>query len=123
LVLRISRSPFGYTYVEGSPEEIVSLLKLIQDEWSRDTDDLDDAIRIISNFEVFYEMMRKKFKEYISPRKREGDLIRGLVVVDKIKLMKSGDARIVTVIFDKRVNHYELEHLVRKLNTSLEDKR
>jgi len=118
LVLRISKSPFGYTYVEGSPEEIVSLLKLIQDEWDRNTDDLDDAIRIISNFEVFYEMMRKKFKEYISPRKREADLIRGLVVVDKIKLAKIGDARIVTVIFDKRVNHDELEQLVKKLNTS-----
>ncbi len=118
MVLRISKSPFGYTYVEGSPEEIVSLLKLIRDEWGRDTDDLDDAIRIVSNFEVFYEMMRKKFKEYISPRKREADLIRGLVVVDKIKLVKSSDTGVVTVIFDKRVNHDELERLVRKLSSS-----
>ena len=118
LVLRVSKSPFGYIYVEGNPEEIVSLLELIRDEWGRDTDDLDDAIRIISNFEVFYKMMRKKFKEYISPRKREADLIRGLVVVDKIKLMKSGDTRVVTVIFDKRVNRDELERLVKKLSSS-----
>jgi len=118
LVLRVSRSPFGYIYVEGSPEEVVSLLELIRNEWGRDTDDLDDAIRIISNFDVFYEMMRKKFKEYISPRKREADLIRGLVVVDKIKLAKSGDARIVTVVFDKRVDQDELERLVEKLSGS-----
>lgn len=118
MVLKVSRSPFGYTYVEGSPEEIVSLLKLIQDEWRRDTDDLDDAIRIVSNFDVFYEMMRKKFKEYISPRKREADLIRGLVVVDKIKLVKNGDTKVVTVIFDKRIDHEELRQLVDRINSS-----
>jgi len=116
LALRISKSPFGYTYVEGSPKEIVSLLELIRDEWGRDTDDLDDAIRIVSNFDVFYEMMRKKFKEYISPRKREADLIRGLVVVDKIKLVKNNNAKVVTVVFDKRVNYFQLEQLVRKLS-------
>lgn len=66
--------------------------------------DVMEAIRIIRNFDEFYEFQQKKFKDYVVPDKDISDMIRGAVVVDSLKLMKRGDVREVTVTFDRRVS-------------------
>jgi len=104
LVITLEKSFMGYLFMRGPKDEVLKLLTYLRDNKGRNTEDVIDAIRIINNFNVFYEMAKKKFKDYISPRKNEGDLIRGLVTVDKIKLVKSEKGDEVVIIFDKRVS-------------------
>ncbi|MEM1982648.1 MAG: hypothetical protein QXD94_04590 [Sulfolobales archaeon] len=102
--IRLVRGFIGYTYVEGSCDEVAKILAYLKDVHGRDTSDVNDALRILNNFNSFYDMMKKKFKDFISPRKDEGDLIKGLVVVDKIKLFRKGNVDSVQLVFDKRVS-------------------
>ena len=104
MVITLEKSFMGYLFMRGPKDEVLKLLTYLRDNKGRNTEDVIDAIRIINNFNVFYEMAKKKFKDYISPRKNEGDLIRGLVTVDKIKLVKSEKGDEVVIIFDKRVS-------------------
>lgn len=104
MVIALEKSFMGYLFMRGPKDEVLKLLTYLRDNKGRNTEDVIDAIRIINNFNVFYEMAKKKFKDYISPRKNEGDLIRGLVTVDKIKLVKSEKGDEVVIIFDKRVS-------------------
>lgn len=105
MVITLEKSFMGYLLMRGPKDEVLKLLTYLRDNKGRNTEDVIDTIRIINNFNVFYEMARKKFKDYISPRKNEGDLIRGLVTIDKIKLVKSEKGDEVIIIFDKRVNN------------------
>lgn len=116
MAVKLVKTFYGYVYTESSPEDAVKILEHIRRSWGRDTEDLNDAIRIIKNFDTFYEMLRKKFKEYIAPRKSEADLIRGKVVVDKIKLSKKGGEKVVVIVFDKRVVDESLEEVLKELN-------
>ncbi len=93
----------GYLYVEGECNDLIEILKYLRDKYGRRTADVDDAIRILSNFSIFYDMMRRKFKDFIAPRKDEADLIKGLVTVDKVKLIKEGGKDLGVIVFDKRV--------------------
>ncbi len=111
---KITRTLFGYIRLETDADNAIKVLKYLRDVDGKNTDDVIDALRIIENFDVFYEMMKKKFKDYIAPRKSENDLIRGRVIIDKIKLTKDKVKR-VTIIFDKRVN----EELITKALNSL----
>ena len=110
---KLTRTLFGYIRLETDAEDAVKILNYLKNAGGRDTEDVNDALRIIKNFDVFYEMMKKKFKDYIAPRKSEVDLIRGRVVIDKIRLSKN-DVKKVTIVFDKRVS----EELITK---ALED--
>ncbi len=116
MAVKLVKTFYGYVYTESSPEDAIKILEYIRRSWGRDTDDLNDAVRIIKNFDTFYEMLRKKFKEYIAPRKSEADLIRGKVVVDKIKLSKKGNEKVVVMVFDKRMTGESLEKVLRELS-------
>lgn len=102
LVIRVSRE-LGYVVIEGSVTEICAILNKVAEELGL-TDDLEDALRILKNFDAYYSTLRKKFKEYITPRKSERDLLLGRVIVDKIKLKVEGGQKIASVIFDKRID-------------------
>ncbi|MGC9209882.1 MAG: hypothetical protein ACP5FT_01235 [Acidilobus sp.] len=66
--------------------------------------DVMEALRIVRNFDEFYEFQEKKFKDYVVPDKDIGDMIKGAVVVDSLKLIKRGGEKEVTVTFDRRVS-------------------
>ncbi len=94
-----------YKYVDLPAEDAERLLEAIADVLGRRTQDLNEALRYIRNFEEFYEYMRKKFKDFIAPPKRPEDFIKGTVIVDKVKLYKDeGGARRVVIVFDRRVD-------------------
>lgn len=115
----MSRSFTGYLCVEGPRDKLIKLLTYLRDRCNRRTSDVEDSIRILSNFDAFYEMMRKKFKDFIAPRKDEGDLIRGLVTVDKIKLIKlNGESAVI--VLDKRVNADTIISALRDLGEDFE---
>ncbi|MGC9071178.1 MAG: hypothetical protein ACP5HK_00555 [Acidilobus sp.] len=66
--------------------------------------DVIEALRIVRNFDEFYEFQEKKFKDYVVPDKDIGDMIRGAVVVDSLKLIRRDSEKEVTVTFDRRVS-------------------
>jgi hypothetical protein len=80
------------------------------------TEDVEDALRILNNFDAYYDTLRKKFKEYITPRKSERDLLLGRVMIDKIKLRVEKNQKIVLIVFDKRVNEESILRLVNACN-------
>ncbi|MCD6279097.1 MAG: hypothetical protein J7J11_05400 [Desulfurococcales archaeon] len=118
-VVKITKTLFGYIKLEVDADNALKLLKYLRDVGGKNTNDVVDALRIIENFDVFYEMMKKKFKDYIAPRKSENDLIRGKVVIDKIKLTKN-DVKKVTIIFDKRVDEELITKALESLNIEYE---
>ncbi len=94
----------GYTYVTGDVEDVLALMKAIRDSLGRNTEDVNDTIRILEHFEEFYETMKRRSKDYIAPKKSEADLVRGVAVVEKIRLMKEQGVNKAIIIFDKRVD-------------------
>jgi len=87
--------------------EALDLLECLEEPaWS--TRDLEEAIRIIENFDEFYNYARKKFEEYITPPKDSRDSILGRVIVHKLKLFKENDKELVEIVFDRRFN---IEHI------------
>ncbi len=93
-----------YKWVRLPLEEAVKLLNKVSELLGWKSGDVDEALRYMEHFDEFYSMMKRKFKEFLVPIKRSSDMIRGRVVVDKLKLEKEGDQKIVTLVFDRRVD-------------------
>ncbi len=93
-----------YKFVDLPAEDAIRLLEAITEKLGRESNDIRETIRYIRNFEEFYEYMQKKFKDYIAPPHRPSDYIKGLVVVDKVKLYKREGERRVVIVFDRRVS-------------------
>lgn len=68
------------------------------------SEDLEDAMRIVESFDEHYRYSVKKFKEFLTPAKRESELIAGRSVIDRIRLVKKGEEKRVVFVFDRRVN-------------------
>ena len=77
--------------------------------------DVMEALRIVRNFDEFYEFQQKKFKDYVVPDKDISDMIRGAVVVDSMKLIKEGNKKDVIITFDRRVREDVLEESLKSL--------
>jgi hypothetical protein len=77
--------------------------------------DVMEALRIVRNFDEFYEFQEKKFKDYLVPDKDISDMIRGAVVVDSLKLIKRGDVKEVLVMFDRRVSEEVIAEALKDL--------
>ena len=116
---RLVKSFFGYNYLEGSVEEAVKVLESIR-ELGRETGDVEDSLRILRNFDAFQEMLRKRFKEFIAPRKSERDLIMGRVSVDKLRLIRNSGERKVVIVFDKRVPEDDVVEALEKAGVEFE---
>ncbi|MDM7275143.1 MAG: hypothetical protein P3X22_003335 [Thermoprotei archaeon] len=104
-----------YKSVEVSLEESERLLMEVSRQLGLESQDLDEALRVLRNFDSFYDMARRKFKDYIIPSKSLNDMIRGAVIVDKLKLIKEGDERRVVITFDRRVKEEVIVEALKKL--------
>ncbi len=95
---------FGkYKNVKLSLEEAEKLLSIVTRKLGFESNDVNEAYRILRNFDAFYETQKKKFKDYLVPSKSMNDMILGKVIVDKVKLLKEGDKEYVIISFDRRV--------------------
>lgn len=101
-----------YKYVDLSLEDALKLLYAILNGHGR-TRDLEETIRFLENFDEFHTMMRKKFRDYITPPKDQRDLLYGRVVVDKVKLYVSNNKRRVIIVFDKRYDTNDLISVIK----------
>ncbi|MEM0285290.1 MAG: hypothetical protein QXZ22_05620 [Sulfolobales archaeon] len=108
----------GYIHLELSLENALRFLKLLKKKKGV-YEDIEDSIRILENFDAFYEYIRKKHKEYVAPRKNEVDMLAGRVTVDKIKL-EVDKIKKVTIVFDKRVKIEEITEILRDLGLEFE---
>lgn len=93
-----------YKWVRLSLEEAIRLLNMVSELLGWRSGDVDEALRYMEHFDEFYNMMRRKFREFLVPIKRSSDMIRGRVVVDKLKLEKEDSRRVVTLVFDRRID-------------------
>lgn len=109
-----------YRHVTLPVDEARELLNIIAEKLGKRTNDIDEAQRYIANFDVFYEMMKKKFKDSLAPPKSVDDMIRGNIVVDRVILAKEGDKRIVTIVFDRRVPLDSIEGALKDLGYEVE---
>ncbi len=113
--VKLLQNFYGYIYLDAPVDDAVKLLEGIKEELGVNSEDLNDTLRILTNFQAFYQMIRKRFKEFITPRKSESDLIYGRVVIEKIKLYRAGGQDRVTIVFDKRFRREDLVKILDKL--------
>ncbi|MCE4602116.1 MAG: hypothetical protein F7C08_02025 [Desulfurococcales archaeon] len=92
-----------YRSVDLNLKEAEEFLSRVVDRLGYESNDVNETYRIIRNFEAFYETMRKKFKDHIAPAKSMNDMIRGTVIVDRVKLYTRGDEKRIVIILDRRV--------------------
>ncbi len=109
-----------YITLEVPPEDAVKILKTLKHRLGKGREDVDDAIRMIEHFDIFYDVMRKKFKEYLTPRKNVSDVIRGEVLVDRIKLLRKGETKSVVIVFDRNVNKESLLNILKDMGYEIE---
>ncbi|MCE4624771.1 MAG: hypothetical protein F7C35_02765 [Desulfurococcales archaeon] len=112
-----------YKSVELSVEEAERLVKYVVDRLGMEPNDVNEFFRIVRNFDAFYDVMRKKFKDYLVPQKSMNDMILGRVIVDKVKLIKEGGKKKVIVVFDKRVPEDIIIEGLKELGYEVEVKR
>ena len=101
-------------------DEAERLLDIVTENLGFESNDVNETYRILRNFEAFYETMKKKFKDYLVPSKSMNDMILGKVVIDKVKLIKEGDKRLVVLVFDRRVSVDLIEKSLREMGYEVE---
>ncbi len=109
-----------YKWVTLPRDEALKLLEMIEGELGISPRDLQETMRYLRHFDEFYREMQKKFKDFIAPPHSLDDMIRGIVVVDKIALKKEGGKDIATIVFDRRINVDTLKSLLEKLGYEVE---
>ncbi len=105
----------GYKKIVLPRDKALELvISIIEDRGS--TRDLEETRRIITKFDEFYRIQIKHDKSYLTPSKDMSELIKGLVVIDKIKLIRKDEKEFVEMVFDKRVSSDYINRLVRILS-------
>jgi hypothetical protein len=103
-----------YISVELPADEAERLIRTVASKVGYESQDANEALRYIRNFDVFYEMAKKKFKDYLVPPKSMNDMIRGTVLIDRLKLIRDSGKRVV-VTFDRRVPLEVITEALREL--------
>ncbi len=92
-----------YINIELGLDEAEKFLRTLTKKLGYETQDVSETLRYLRNFDAFYEIAKKKFKDYLVPPKNMNDMIKGTVIVDKIKLIKNEEKKAV-ISLDRRVN-------------------
>lgn len=116
--VKVFKTIGDYVALEALAEDAINVINMLKNNLKRGGEDIEDAIRIIHHFDTFYDFMRKKFKEYLTPRKGLDDILKKRVIIDRLKLIKRGDSRFVEIIFDKSISMDEILTIL--LNNGIE---
>ncbi|MEN3000033.1 MAG: hypothetical protein ABDH61_05615 [Acidilobaceae archaeon] len=112
-----------YKSVELSVEEAERVLMEISRAMGAESQDLEETYRVLRNFDSFYDIAKRKYKDYIVPSKSLNDMIRGTVIVDRLRLIKEGEERKIVITFDRRVREEVLSEAFAKLGYQVEVRR
>ncbi len=110
VVIDIAKSP--HVVLERS--KAVQLLECIANIHGT-TRDLEEALRYIKNFDEFYNYLRRKFEDYLTPPKHPRDAILGKVVIHKLRLFKNNGRELVELLFDRRFDLDVLENCLKQV--------
>ncbi len=105
----------NYKYVEIPLKEVEMLLQILLEKFPNKEKDISEVARIVKNFDVFYEIARKKFKNYILIPHDVNDMLRGTVLIDKVKLISEGGNRKIGLVFDRSIS---IEDIVKVLENA-----
>jgi hypothetical protein len=94
----------SYKWVTLEKRDALRFLDALGEVLARRTEDLEEAKRYIKHFEEFYQVMRRRFRDFLVPPKSSADMLMGRVIVDKVKLEKSGGKDLATIVIDRRVS-------------------
>jgi len=111
-----------YINVELSLDEAEKFLRELTKKLGYETQDVSERLRYLRNFDVFYEVAKKKFKDYLVPPKSMNDMIKGTVVVDKVRLIKEDGKRVV-ISLDRRVDINKVVETLKEMGYNVEVKR
>ncbi len=110
VVIDIAKSP----HVVLDRDKAIQLLECIADKHGS-TRDLEESMRYIENYEEFYNYLRRKFEDYLTPPKHPRDAILGRVIVHKLRLFKEDEREMVELLFDRRFNLDILENCLKQV--------
>ncbi len=94
----------GYKVLELPLEDAISFINEISELLGIKGTDIEETLRIMRNFDVFYSLQQRKMKDFLSIQKSINDMLKGRVVVDKIKLVKKNNTKEVMLVLDRRVS-------------------
>ena len=103
----------GYKKLTLTRKQALKLIEKIIEKHG-ETLDLHETIRMLENFNEFINYQIKRSQSYLTPSKNTSDLIKGRVVIDKLRLAKNNEGEFVTLIFDKRVNREFIEEALKE---------
>ena len=109
-----------YKWVELPKDEALELLEKIEGKLGRSPRDLQETMRYLRHFDEFYHDMKKRFKDFIAPPHSLDDMIRGIVVVDKVALKKEDGEEVATIVFDRRISVDLLKELLSEMGYEVE---
>ncbi len=112
-----------YKSVDLDLEEAEKFLEKLVEKLGYESNDVNETFRIIRNFDAFYETMRKKFKDHMAPAKSMNDMIRGTVIVDRVKLYKADNQDRIVIILDRRVPEDIITSVLSEMGYEVEVKR
>ena len=104
----------NYKYVELYLTDALNLLGMLEEKYPDKIKDISEVQRIIENFDVFYDIVKRKFKDYILIPHEPSDMLRSRVLFDKVKLVKTSDAKKIGLFFDKNI---KLKDIIEMLNS------
>jgi len=105
----------NYKYVEIPIEEAESLLQTLLENFPNKEKDIKEVARIVRNFDVFYEIARKKFKNYILIPHDTSDMLRGAVLFDKVKLVSDEEGKKIGLFFDRSISVNNVVRVLKSL--------
>ncbi|RLG75999.1 MAG: hypothetical protein DRO23_02390 [Thermoprotei archaeon] len=104
----------NYKYIELSITKMLDFLEILSRKFPDKFKDVSEVKRIVKNYDVFYDIAKRKFKDYILIPHEPSDMLRGRILFDKVKLIKDNHDRKIGLIFDKSV---KLKDIVEALNS------
>jgi len=106
----------GYKVVTLPIESVEPLILKVSEVSGRRGRDLEEALRIIRNFDYFYDLSKRKFKDYLIIPHDPKDMITENVIVDKVKLEYINSKKHVIIVFDKRLPIEVISKALESLN-------
>lgn len=103
LKVKLHKTIGEYIVLETFIDDAIKILNILSQNLGREGEDVRDTIRMIKHFDDFYNLMKKKFKEYLTPRKDMSDILRKRVLIDKLKLIKRDNTKVVELILDRSI--------------------
>ncbi len=105
----------NYKYVELHLADALKLLGMLEEKFPNKIKDISEVRRIIENFDVFYDIAKRKFKDYILIPHEPSDMLLGRVLFDKVKLIRTSNAKKIGLFFDKNIKLKDIVEALKSL--------